>query len=244
MENEPQDPVTIVLRIPGTWAEPGELIERLDEEYELTPDALILPDGDVIEFIPVPPDDQFAQVFRTSCRSPANAAELTAIDSYSVNVVLKGPGGSLDAAHRMMMTGAAIIDAGGAGVFIDNSAMAHGGAAWVKMAREGCADAVSFGYVSVIDGAQKIWTMGMHLLGHPDLEMEPRHKDGDALVEVIRYVCASDRQVGDGHLILTESGSHFRVSATPDRQSPSDSPMFNPWGRLALKSVQRLAEEN
>ena len=43
----------------------------------------------------------------------------------------------LEAARTMMQAGAALLRAGGAGVFIDNSALAHGGQQWLEMTEDG-----------------------------------------------------------------------------------------------------------
>src|SRR5262245_33651820 len=64
-------PVTIVFRIPGQWSNPQELITRLPKECRLTPETLTMPDGTEVEFGAMAPDNQFAQIFRTSCRKPA-----------------------------------------------------------------------------------------------------------------------------------------------------------------------------
>src|SRR5687768_10250642 len=117
---ESHAPVEVALRIPGTWSHPRELVESLPAGYRLTPEALIMPDGTKVEFNPLPPDDQFAEIFRSSCRRPPTEEELARVDGYTVNVCLSGPGGSLEAARTMMEAGAAIVRAGGAGVFIDN----------------------------------------------------------------------------------------------------------------------------
>ncbi len=85
---------------------------RIPEGYQLTPEALILPDGTEIEFTPMPPDDQFATIFRSSLRRPALPDELAVVDQYTVNVGLTGPGGSLESARVMMQAGAAILGSG------------------------------------------------------------------------------------------------------------------------------------
>jgi hypothetical protein len=87
--NEPAASVTIALRIPGQWAHPRELIQRLPEGCRLTPEALILPDATQVGFGAMAPDDQFAQIFRSSCRQPAAEDELTIVDSYTVNAFLR-----------------------------------------------------------------------------------------------------------------------------------------------------------
>src|SRR3954453_11351498 len=100
--NEPDAPVTIALRIPGQWSHPQELIQRLPAGCRLTAEALILPDATQVEFGAVAADDQFAQIFRSSCRQPPTDDELATVAGYTVNVLLSGPGGSLQAARRMM----------------------------------------------------------------------------------------------------------------------------------------------
>ena len=52
--------------------------------FHLTAEALILPDRTEIEFVPMPPDDQFAEIFRRSCRQQASRAELQILESYTV----------------------------------------------------------------------------------------------------------------------------------------------------------------
>lgn len=169
--NDPDAVVRTTLRIPGNWSGPGELIERMPTGFRVTPEALVLPDGSEIEFAPMPPDDQFAEIFRSSCRQPATEDEMEVVGSYTVNVGLTGPGGSMKAALTMMQAGAAIVRAGGAGVFIDNGAVAHGGGHWIEMADDGGPDAASFAYVGIVRGEQEVWTMGMHVMGLPDVVM-------------------------------------------------------------------------
>ena len=203
--------VNVTLRIPGNWAHPGELLQRIPDGFCLTPEALILPDETEIEFSPLPPDEQFAGIFRSSLRRPATSDELQVIDNYTVNVALTGPGGSISAARTMMQAAAAIIRAGGAGVFIDNCGLSHGGDNWLYMTDEGSTDAVSFAFVGIVRGQQDVWTMGMQVPGLPDVVM--RRADADrheeAIIEVIRYCCASDNPIDDGHLLADEEGPRF-----------------------------------
>ncbi len=244
MKNDTSHPVTITFRIPGNWAHPGEILKRMPAGYRLTPDALVLPDGQKVEFHPAPPDDQFVGVFQSACRTQLTEEEMDILHSYTVNLVLNGPGGSLTQAWTMMEAASALIQAGGAGVFIDNSALGHSGQAWMEMANSGDKDALSFAYVSVIHGQSNIWTMGMHMLGLPDLEMDQACGRGDDVIEIMRYVCASKKAIGDGHIIADENGPRFHIFAKHDQRSKPASPMFNPHGRLLLKNDRRVAEEN
>jgi hypothetical protein len=242
--NEPA--VTVALRIPGLWSHPKELVERLPAGYELTPEALIMPNKTEIGFGAARADSQFAKIFRSSCRQQPTDAELKTVDGYKVNAFLMGPGGSLKDAHTMMQASAALVRGGGAGVFIDNSGLAHGGEHWLSMTDDGSPDAISFAFVSIIRGKTEVWTMGMHILGLRDIVMkrEDIEKDGFDIVEVIRYVARGDKPVGEGHLIADLSGPRFKTTADESPAELAGSPMHNPFGRLKLVSVKDIAESN
>jgi hypothetical protein len=244
--NEPTAPGQVALRIPGQWAHPRELVQALPDGCRLTPDALVLPDGTPIDFGAAPADDQFAQIFRSSCRQPPTADELATVDGYRVNVFLSGPGGSPDAARTMMAAGAAVVRAGGAGVFIDNSGLAHGGVNWLAMTEDGGSDALSFAFVAIVRGRAEVWTMGMHVLGLRDIVMKRSdiEADGFDIVEVIRYLSRGDKPVATGHVIADLDGPRFRVFAEDGPAELARGPMHNPYGRWKLVSMRDIAETN
>lgn len=236
----------ITVRIPGDWSHPKELLERLPAGFQLDPEKLKMPDGTEIEFIPLPPDEQFARIFQSACRRPPTDHERAIVERYSVNVGLTGPGGSLEAALTMMKAAAAIVRAGGAGVFIDNSALAHGGGDWIAMTDDGGPDAISFAFVSVIRSSKHVSTMGMHVMGHPDLKMRSADIDqqGEAIIEIIRYICRGERTIGTGHILADEFGPRFQVVSREDDEFESDSAMHNPYGHLKIVSAKEIAEGN
>jgi hypothetical protein len=237
--------VQTTLRIPGDWSHPRELLERLPAGFKLTAESLVLPDGNAIEFVPISPDQQFAEIFKSSCRRPAMDEELAIVGRYTANIALTGPGGSMDAARTMMQAGASIVRAGGAGVFIDNSALAHGGGAWIEMADDGSSDALSCAFVSIFGGEGELGTMGMHVLGFPDLVMRRADGDAESIVEVIRYVAAGKKPIGDEHVLADVRGlPRFRVATTSGDERTAGSPMHNPFGRLRLTSLKEIAESN
>jgi hypothetical protein len=244
--NEPAAPVTIAFRIPGKWSHPRELVERLPASYRLTAEALVLPDGTEVEWGAMQPDDQFAGIFRSSCRQPATADELATVAGYTVNVFLSGPGGSLAAARTMMQAGTAIVRAGGAGVFIDNCGLAHGGQNWLEMTEDGNSDALSFVFVAIVAGQADMWTIGMHVLGLPDVVMKRADAEAEGLdiVEVIRYLARGEKPVGDGHVLADVGGLRFRAFAQDSAPELVGSPMHNPFGRLKLVSIRDIAGTN
>jgi hypothetical protein len=244
--DKPEHSIEVTLRIPGNWDHPSELFERMPEEYRLAEDALILPNGQSIEMSLLPPDEQFASVFSSACRQRASDAEMEIVNGYTVNIALTASGGSLQSAHQLMKAAAAFIRAGAGGVFIDNSGLSHGGSDWLEMTDEGSSDAISFAFVSMISGQSEVWTMGMHVLGFPDVVMrqEDLDADGEQIIELIRYVCGSERPVGDGHILADEIGPRFRCESTKFEKVPTDTPMRNPIGYLRLVSMKDVVGRN
>jgi hypothetical protein len=244
--NEPAAPVMIALRIPGKWSHPRELLERLPPGYRLTSEALLLPDATRVEFGAGPADDQFAQIFRSSCRQPASADELAIVDGYTVNLFLSGSGGSMQSARTMMQAGAALVRAGGAGVFNDNSGLAHGGRRWLEMTDDGGPDALSFAFVAIVRGRAEVWTMGMHVLGLRDIVMKRRdvETDGFDIIEVIRYLASGDKPIDAGHVLADLNGPRFQAFTQDSAADLAGSPMHNPFGRLKLVSMRDIAETN
>lgn len=238
--------VEVTLRIPGTWEHPMELVERLPTGFQIEGRNLILPDGTEIEIAPVPADEMFSSIFRSSLRRPATAAELEIVDNYVANVVLCGPGGSLAAARKMMEAGAAVIGAGGGGVFIDNSGLAHGGENWQYMTEDGSSDAVSFAFVSIIRNPREVWTVGMHVAGCPEIVMRRAEADADdrAIIDMICYVCGGDRPVDDGHIIADPQRARFQIQREVAPTEGLAGPMKNPFGRLRMVSIKEIAEQN
>jgi hypothetical protein len=168
------------------------------------------------------------------------------VDGYTVNVFLSGPGGSMQAARMMMRAGAALVQAGGAGVFIDNSALAHGGRHWLQMTDDGGPDALSFAFVAIVRGQTEVWTMGMHVLGLRDVVMKRAdvEEGGFDIIEVIRYMSRIEKPIEDGHVIADLDGPRFRACTQDSPDGQLGSPLHNPIGRLKLVSMRDIVESN
>jgi hypothetical protein len=237
----------ITLRIPGDWSHPGELVERLPDGFRLTPEALVLPSGEKIEFVPMPPDDEFAGIFESSCRRHPTDDERAIVGRYTVNVGLTGLGGSMESALTMMQAGAAIVRAGGAGVFIDNCGLAFGGHDWLELADDGGPEAVSFAFAAIVRGRDEVYTMGMQVLGFPNLLMRARDVDdrAETVIEIIRYLCCGGKPMDVGHVLADDQGRpRFQVIAKTEDDFDSQSPMHNSFGLLKIVSAESIAKDN
>ena len=146
----------------------------------------------------------------------------------------------------MTEAASALVRAGGAGVFIDNSGLAHGGRQWLDMTADGGPDALSFAFVAVVRSRAEVYTVGMHVLGLRDLVMNRAdvEVDGFDIVEVIRYVARGEKPIDDGHVIADLGGPRFQVFMHGSDERLVRTPMHNPFGRLKLVSMKDVAGTN
>jgi hypothetical protein len=131
-------------------------------------------------------------------------------------------------------------------VFIDNSALAHGGGHWLELTDDGGPDALSFAFVAIVRGRAEVWTMGMHVLGLRDVVMkrEDVEAHGFDIIEVIRYLSRGEKPIDDGHVLADLNGPRFQAFTQESAQEAVGSPMHNPFGRLRLVSMRDIAQAN
>ena len=111
---------------------------------------------------------------------------------------------------------------------------------------DGGPDALSFAFAGIVSGRADLWTMGMHVLGLPDIVMKRAdvEADGFDIIEVIRYLAQSEKPIDDRHVIADLGGPRFQAFTQPCAQELIGSPMDNPFGRLKLVSLRDIAESN
>ena len=230
--------IEVTLRLPGTWQHPGELIERLPEGCRLTANELILKSGLRFEFNALDADEDFPRVFAESCPKLPTEEERDQIENYTVNVCLTGPGGSLETAHNLMQAAAAIIEAGAAGVFVDNSGISHGATDWLTLTADRQNGGVYWAFVTTVQNEDELYSMGMHILGFREAVI-PRTGNEEYVFRTLHsflgYSYASGAVIKDGDVVGDTILPTFRVYREPhDRLAPG-TPMSNPFGQWRLK---------
>ncbi len=230
----------VTLRIPGAWSEPQEFFERLPRGCRCTENGLVLVDGTEFEMRALPADEDFPAIFAGGCPKLPTDDERQRIENYTVNVCLTGRGGSVAAARQVMEAGAAVLAAGGAGVFVDNSGLAHGGGDWLTLLDGADDGGVYWAFVSAVHSENELYSMGMHVLGFRDAVI-PRtgHEEFDfrTLHSFLGYTAFSGAELKDGDMVGDAVLPNFRVHAEADDRVPEDAPMFNPYGRWRLAPV-------
>ena len=227
----------VTFRIPGAWSGPAEFVERLPRGCRCTPEALVLGDGAEFEFNALPADEEFPRIFAGSCPKLPTESEREQIENYNVNVCLTGRGGSIEAAKRLMAGVAAVLAAGGAGVFVDNSGIAHGATDWQTLLDSADDGGVYWAFISAVRSEEVIFSIGMHILGFRDAIIPSTGNaeyDARTLHSFLGYTAFSGATIQEGELFGDAVLPTFRAYAQADDRSPSDAPMFNPYGRWRL----------
>jgi len=235
--------VEIVVRVPGPWEGPGDLVARLPEGYTLSGDgeslALVTPDGARLPVNVFPADDDFLPVFAAGCTREPSDADKRGVETYRFNLCLTMPGGSLDKACTALRHTVALLDAGGHGVFVDNSGIAHGSDDWRDLANDTGLDGGGpfWAFILTFGDDEHIWTLGMHCLGLRDAIMPRTGDDRADDIEVRNFLAYSYRSgavIEDGDVAGSPHAPMFRIRFEDDTATPPDHPMHNPFGRYRL----------
>lgn len=242
-ENDKMVGPEVTLRIPGTWRQPEEFYEALPRGCRATDNGIVLADGSAFELYVLPADTEFPGIFACSCPKQPTAIERQRIDDYRVNVCLTGRGGSLAAAQRIMAGAAAVLTAGGAGVFVDNSGIAHGAGDWLALLDGADTGGLYWAFVSAVRTDDELYSIGMHVLGFRDGILPltgDDERDYRTLHSFLGYTAFSGAALRDGDLIADMVLPNFRALAQSDDRVPAEAPMFNPYGRWRLVPVDAL----
>lgn len=224
------------VRIPGDWESPVALRDRLPDGYRLSADGLHLHDDTPIEVATLPPDSMFPDLFVQTCGIEPTKEELRRVRRYKVNFCLLAPAGDRQAVVRLMEGISAIIEAGGLGVFVDNSGTACGASMWKEFAhpkrREtGPAEA----FCNIIRGERGYYSVGMHLFGSRDITIRSTENEGDdvsLLGRLIEILSNDPEALAASPSLDVAELRGLSVRVDPNQQMPPEEhPMYNPFGR-------------
>ncbi|MEO1266515.1 MAG: hypothetical protein AAFX99_00360 [Myxococcota bacterium] len=128
----------------------------------------------------------------------------------------------------------------------ESSGIAHGRERWLEYVELNCSDDPKvFGLALYkawvrrpLRHAHMVYSCGMHLLGHPDIELE----SGDAaeavawieLLGLTMVALQPTRPLLDGEGIRNEGGERRVMQRTKCQRHPADNLFFNPYGYIRL----------
>ena len=255
MSGEPQ--VTIEMRVPGPWVSPEQLAAALVDRktgYELGDGMLIdTLTSEQFEIAVTEHDDDLGPIFRGGHQGRMTDEELLAVGAHAVKVHVIGPGGSEKSAKRIVDATAALVRAGGYGVFVDNSGNCHGPEDFLKLADDPQDGGVFWTFVATTrSGENVVFSTGLHCLGFRDVDMhDPPGDEREnwlAINEFLGYMTRSGREIHDGdHAGGAPPGMglpHYVINAAPCTRYPEGTAFFNPFGIWVMRRAGPITTED
>ncbi|WP_305821015.1 DUF4261 domain-containing protein [Massilia brevitalea] len=242
----------LVLCIPGPWTSREELLESMsasDAGFVYAGHLLLeMETGFTCELVFEGADPAVTAAFRVAGPHWAASEAMADVAGHASVVYLAGKGGTREAAESMMRAGAALVDAGGLGVKVDSTGIAHGPAYWTELCHELHLQTAHRALVVYITG-QDVYSCGMHNFGLPEAIVTPVDGDVQAAADLLRtfthYLFAQAPVFEEGHTFSVSEGAPvYRVRAAPALDYGPDSLFNNPYGVWELEpEVLQKAEK-
>ncbi|MFD4839312.1 hypothetical protein ACFWP0_17540 [Achromobacter sp. NPDC058515] len=230
-----------VLCIPGPWDDRGAFIRALMESacgYLFAGGILMemtTQQGCTAQF--EGPDEAMAAAFRSASPHWRDAPEQAAIASHRSVIYLIDEGGSRERAEALMAAAAALIKAGGLGVKVESTGLAHSPAQWLELADNTGRFSAYRAYVVTITGGAEIHTCGMQNFGMHDVRVDASEPDAaDLATQFSWYLFTQTPQLESGHTFSVDvDAPRYRVEAAEPVDYPPDSLFANPYGTWRLE---------
>jgi Domain of unknown function (DUF4261) len=234
--------IEIVLCVPGPWADRSELIQSIVKDREGYIFAgMILMHLETklaykLEFCDR--DERMVSAFEAAGPHWKDTAEMQKISSHKSVCYLISKGGSIESAHSIMNAANALLSAGGYGVKVESSGLAHPPKDW----REQCQYSYLFkshaSYVVYIT-SEATYSCGMHNFGLPDAIVDSNESENPSeLLKVFtHYLLSESPVIKEGQTFSVDSDSPaYRVNAHPSVDYGENSLFNNPFGKWKLQA--------
>lgn len=238
----------LVLCIPGPWRDRFELeqsITNSETGYSLVGGVLRDMASDfACDLLLAGPDPALHAAFAKAGPHWAASRAMAAVADHDCIVYLAGRGGSREAAEAMMRAGAALVEAGGLGVKVESTGIAHGPAYWLEMC-VGLEQLTAHRALVVYVTGADVYSCGMHNFGLPDAITTAVDKGAaaDMLRTFTRYLLEQAPVFEDGHTFSVREGMPvYRVLKVPPVDYGPDSLFNNPYGAWRLEPLQLEAD--
>jgi hypothetical protein len=237
-------PPQAILCIPGDWVDQRALVERIvhaSDGYLFAGRVLLHMDsGDAFELAFEPADPRVTTAFGYAGAHWNGTADMDRIGAHASVVYLIGTGGSRAHAERLMLAGAALLKAGGLGVKVESSGIAHSPRAWHDFVASRHLFSAHDAFVLYLRGAQ-VYSCGMHHFGLPEATVDLVDSDDapELLRAFTRYLFSENPTILAGQTFATSKNApvYRVVTGTPMDDEPG-SLFRNSYGTWRLEGVQ------
>lgn len=229
-----------VLCIPGPWKDRSALLERVvrsDSGYLFAGRLLMdMQTRQSFDLQHEPRDDRMASAFLSAGRHWAGTEEMALIQQHESVAYLIGEGGSAENAESLMLAARALLEAGGLGVKVESSGIAHSPDAWRSLCEDRHLFSAFSAYVLFITG-EEVYSCGMHNLGLKDAVVA--NHGTDESVELLRvftrYLFTESPTIRAGQTFSAAAGApRFRIEDDPGIDYGENSLFANPYGTWRL----------
>jgi Domain of unknown function (DUF4261) len=233
-----------VICIPGEWKSRKELVERVAEEsggYLFLGMLLMeVQTRHTFELQLEEADPRMSAAFHAAGPHWRDSEDMARIGGHSSVVYLIGHGGSRTNAESLMAAAEGLLKAGGLGVKIESTGLAHSPAAWLQLVATRDLFSAYRAYVVCVTGEDQVYSCGMHHLGLRDAIVDASVAD-DAL-ELIRsfthYLFAESPTIVDGQTFaMSPDAPVYRVHEDEGMRYEESSLFNNPYGSWRLVPI-------
>ena len=170
-----------------------------------------------------------------------NTPEMIAIKDHHMVVYIVGEGGSPQRADRLMLAAVGLLNAGGLGVKVESTGVAHSPNAWRDFTKKAYLKSLHTAYVIYLTGDECV-SCGMHNLGLKDVIVATA--DAENPVELLRtftqYMFIEKPVLGERQTFGTGADAPcYRMTHEPCTQYEAGSLFINPFGMWRLRPVAK-----
>lgn len=238
-------PPQLVLCIPGPWASRPELLAQLLErtagQYIFAGTVLLhvaTKDAFTLEF--EARDERMQNAFMSAGPHWRHTPDMERIDDHRSVAYLLSDGGSVQNAGVLMLAAQALLDAGGLGVKVESSGLAHAPDAWRKM----CAEIALFSpyraFVVIVTDQGEGSSCGMHTFGMHDVRViDDDAANASRVAQAFSWYLFSERpNIREGQTFSRDAQSPaYRISSGDGVDYEDDSLFINPYGTWELQPL-------
>lgn len=239
----PEKEVEIVLCIPGPWADRSELVERIvkgSDGYIFAGMVLMhMETSQSFELDFESSDERMLSAFEAAGPHWKHTPEMKLISSHKSVCYLISKGGSIESAHSIMNAANALLKAGGFGVKVESTGLAHSPKDWKEQCEYNYLFKSHSSYVVYIT-SEETYSCGMHNFGLPDAII--KSTDSDNSSELLRvfthYILSESPEINDDQTFSVDSDSPtYRITKYPAINYGENSLFNNPFGMWELQAL-------
>ena len=238
-------PPQLVICVPGPWASRTEFSEQLirqtDGDYLFVGRLLMhVPTKQMFELEFDSRDERMPAAFAAAGPHWRETPEMARIGTHQAVIYLVGHGGADVDIAPWMHAAQALLQAGGLGIRIESTGLAHAPQAWMTMCSQIYLFSPYRAFVLVVTGTGEASSCGMHTFGMHDVRViDDDAASASRTAGTFSWYLYTERpDVREGQTFACDAASPgYRIARGPGADYPADSLFNNPYGTWELRRL-------